>query len=389
MSEKTKIVRIFSRLNIGGPSIHVVLLSQEVNKNFETILITGQVHPEEGDMSYLLNKKEGYRHIFIPELGRRIHIWNDCIAFLKVLKILFHEKPQILHTHTAKAGFLGRLAALLVGVPVRIHTYHGHLFEGYYGKLGSSLIKWVEKILGLCTTQVIAISPKQKEDLQKFGILKAEKISVIPLGFDLASFERGDLHRDSIKQRLGIPLNKYCIGVIGRLVPIKNHSLFLRIAKCVLDEREDVHFLIVGDGISYETIYEEAKKLGILEHLSFLHWQRDLKPIYSILDIVLLTSLNEGTPVSLIEAEAHGVSVIATKVGGVEDVVLSEKSGYVVPLDDEEGFRDKIFLLLNNPDLRKRMGLCGKQFVFDHFGKKRLIRDMERLYQKLLGQRQR
>lgn len=387
--KKIKIVRLFSRLNIGGPSRHVTLLSGELPSSYETILVTGSVDPREGDMSYLLQESKAYRHIFIPELGRTIHVWRDFIAFYKIVKLLIREKPDIVHTHTAKAGFLGRLAAIVTRVPIRIHTFHGHTFNGYFNSFKTRVIIEIEKILAHFTTMIIAISDRQKEDLvHKYKIASQNKVSIVPLGFDLDSFDGYVVNDVELKQKFQLPLNKYIIGMIGRLVPIKNHQLFLNIAEKMTRIRQDVHFVIVGDGECYQSIEDEIEKMNIKKCCSLLGWQKELKSIYSILDIVCLTSLNEGTPVSLIEAQACGKVVVATDVGGIEDIVLPGKNGYVVSLNDEEGFVQFIVSLLDNPGMRQKMGEYGKKFVWTNFGKEKLLTNMDRLYFRLLGQRE-
>ncbi len=383
--KKIKVVRIFSRLNIGGPSLQVVLLSEYLSSTYETILVTGSVDTQEGDMSYLLRDQKKYRHIFIPELGRSIHFWRDFVAFYKLVKLLMDEKPDVVHTHTAKAGVLGRLAAILTRVPVRIHTFHGHTFSGYFNPFKTFIIIEAERILAYFTTKIIAISLRQKEDLvSKYKIASENKILIIPLGFDLSRFVKPWVETLEVKQKFQLPMNKYMIGIVGRLVPIKNHRLFLKIAKNIIRMRQDVHFVIVGDGECYGLIKDEIKNMGIENHCSLLGWQKELKSIYAILDVVCLTSLNEGTPVSLIEAQACGKVVIATDVGGVEDIVLSGKNGYVVSLNDEDGFVKLIVSLLDNPGLRQTMGEYGKEFVWNNFGKERLLRDVDSLYSKLL-----
>ena len=333
----------------------------------------------------MLEPNPRYRHIFIPELGREVRVWKDVAAFWKVWKILKTEKPDILHTHTSKAGIIGRLAAICSRVPVRVHTFHGHVFEGYYGRLVSSLIRMVEKILGYFTTRIIAISQKQKEDLvTKYRIAPAHKISVVPLGFDLKKFEGNGVSKMDIKHKLNLPASKFCVGIIGRLAPIKNHQLFLRVIKRILKKRDDVHFLIVGNGSCYAALYEIAKFENLLPNLSFLSWQKDLKPIYEILDVICLTSFNEGTPVSLIEAQACGVPIVSTRVGGTPDIVFSGKNGYLLSPDDEAGFETHILKLLDNSELRQRMSVFGRNYALNNFDKGRLLMDIDNLYLELL-----
>lgn len=385
---KPKIVRIFSRLNIGGPSIHVVLLSEKLSSKYETILVTGKVQDSEGDMSYLLEEKYSFHHVFIPELGRNIHLWSDWVAFWKIFRLLLREKPAIVHTHTSKAGVLGRIASVLAGVPIRIHTFHGHLFEGYFGKLKTFLIIMAERILAHFTTAIVAISESQKRDLtQRFGICWEKKAVVIRLGFDLTPFqvqkERADSER--LRQRFGLPKDRYLIGLVARLIPVKNHASFLRIAKKVLLQRKDVHFVMVGDGELKDSLKQQISGLEIDPYISSLSWQKEVKLIYDALDIVCLTSLNEGTPVSLIEAQACGKPVVAFRVGGVEDVIVSGKSGHLVEAGDERAFSERILSLLAHPEQKAEMGDFGKKVILENFHEGRLITEMDQLYQDCLA----
>jgi len=380
-----KVFRIFSRLNIGGPSQHVILLSDGLPPIYETTLITGKVGSGEGNMSYLLDSKRNYRHIFISELGRELHPFKDILALWRIWRLLKKEKPDIIHTHTSKAGVLGRVAAMGAGVPIRVHTFHGHIFQNYYGKTKTFLIKLAEKILAYFTTHIVAISAKQREDLvNTFKITSKHKISVIPLGFDLRAYNKNDDTTKESRQKWDISKNKFCIGIVGRLVPIKNHTFFLRVARQLLNIRKDIQFFIIGDGPCYHSLYREAKEMNITKNVSFLGWQKDLTSIYPMLDIVCLTSQNEGTPVSLIEAQAFGIPVIATDVGGTSDIVFPEKNGFLISPNNDQDLKDKILFLLDRPSLRKEMGSFGKKFVLENFDKARLLSDVDHLYLKLL-----
>jgi len=380
-----KVVRIFSRLNIGGPSIHVTLLSEGLQSPYSTILVTGKVGDEEGDMSYLLKDDLSYRHLYIKELGRELHFWSDVVAFWKIFRLLRSEKPDILHTHTSKAGLLGRLAGFLARVPIRIHTFHGHLFHNYYSGLKSHLIRWVERALGWITTHTIAISPTQKRDLvERYRIVSSRRTSVVPLGFDLSQFKEQTESAEQVRQKFGLPVSKFVVTIVGRLVPIKNHALFLKVALQVLKDRQDVHFVIAGDGPSLGDLTSQVQGMGLKEHVTFLGWQKECAPIYHLSDIICLTSLNEGTPVSLIEAQAAATPVITTAVGGVEDIVFPGENGYVLSLDDVEGFAAKILYLLDRPELRRKMAEYGRAFVLDKYDKKRLFTDIDQLYARLL-----
>lgn len=382
-----KIVRIFSRLNIGGPAIHVVLLSKKLSPKYETILVTGKIGPSEGDMSYLLNAGDPFHHVFIPELGRNIHIWKDLIAFWKIFRLLCRYKPDIIHTHTAKAGLLGRLAAILARVPIRVHTFHGHLFSHYFHPFKTGLLLVVERWLSRLTSAIVAISESQKRELvQKFKIAKASKIEVVQLGFDLPCHsEQSEESRRDLRQKFNLPSDCFCVGIVGRLILIKNHSAFLRIAKETLKHKKGVHFLMVGDGECRGDLVRQIAELDMQDQVSLISWQKELKSLYDLFDVVCLTSLNEGTPVSLIEAQACGKPVVAFRAGGIEDVVSDHQSGYLIPLNDERLFAEKILFLLDHPEKRREMGEFGKKRVFENFHEKRLVREVDQLYQRLLS----
>ena len=387
-NQKPKIVRIFSRLNIGGPSLQVTLLSEALSPHYDTVLVTGAVEKIEGDMSYLIQKPTHFRHHFISELGRNVQFGKDIIAFWKIFCLLKREKPLVVHTHTSKAGVLGRIAAFLAGVPVIVHTFHGHVFEGYYGRIKSCVIIFLERSLAFFSSKIIAISLKQRDDLvMRFRVAGFHKVSVIPLGFNLAPFYENNTDTTSARKNLGLPLHSYCIGIVGRLVPIKNHHFFLKICKEISVIRKDVHFVIVGDGECYSSLIQQVKYFNLEERISFLGWQKNMPLVYRAFDIVMLTSLNEGTPVSLIEAQASACPVIASRVGGTEDVVSSGKTGYVLPVHEKKAFVEAIAELLENDDKRRRMGDEGRELMKKKFDQINLVSNVSHLYSDLLKEK--
>jgi len=390
--KKIKILRIIARLNIGGPAIHTILLTEGLNRNkFETSLVCGSTGKNEGDMVYYALEKNIKPH-FIPELKRELNLFNDITAFRKIYHIIKTQQPDIIHTHTAKAGTLGRLAGITYnffnhGRKVKlIHTFHGHIFEGYFNKIKSKLFILIERFLGLFTCKIITVSESVKNELISLGIAEKDKFRVIPLGFELDKF-------------LNIPLKENAvlnIGIVGRLVTVKNHQLFLEAAARVVRDNPQMklRFKIIGDGELRPELEEYARKLSLNTQLDFLGWQDDLASIYSNLDIVALTSVNEGTPVSLIEAMASVRAVVATDVGGVRDLLGREtdigikpkadfkilERGIIVKSQDSFSFAAALTLLLQNNKLREDLGLASREFVKKGFSKERLIKDMEELY---------
>jgi len=394
--KKIKILRIIARLNIGGPAIHAVLLIQGLDKNrFESLLVCGRISPAEGDMFYYAVEK-GVQPYFISEIQREPDFIKDVIAFKKIYNIIRKEKPDIVHTHTAKAGFLGRLAGIVYNFftiitykkrTKLIHTFHGHIFSGYFNKFQTRLFVYIERFLALFTSKIITVSEANKNGLVSLGICPPRKVQVIPLGFELGEF-------------LSIPIadrDIAAIGIIGRLVPIKNHRLFLESAARVIKDnpQKKLRFKIIGDGELREDLEGYSHKLELDGKLEFLGWQRDLARIYSDLDIVCLTSLNEGTPVSLIEAMACARAVVATEVGGVPDLLGEEittgikqsgnfkilERGITVASPDADSFSAAINFMLQDTELRKNMCLGARKYVEGKFTKKRLISDIERLYE--------
>lgn len=377
-----KILRIITRLNIGGPAIHAILLTQGLG--FKTQLVTGSIGEGEGDMSYLAQEK-GVRPILIPELGRNIRWDDDIAAFFKLYRLIKREKPYIIHTHMAKAGTLGRLAGVIAKVPIRIHTFHGHVFQGYFNPLATKLFIIIEKVLARFCQRLVTISPTQYHQLcYDYKIAPRDRFVLIPLGFDLTPFLNSESQAGKLREELGIPPKTYLIGIIGRLTPVKNHRLFFRAAWEVLKREPEVKFLVVGGGELLKELNAFVKKLGIEEKVIFLGWRRDMDLIYADLDVVVLTSINEGTPVTLIEAMASAKPVVATRVGGVPDVVKDGVTGILVPPEDVIGLTQGILKLLEDKKLREDLGRAGREFVRERFSKDRLIRDMENLYTTIL-----
>jgi glycosyltransferase involved in cell wall biosynthesis len=324
MKRKIKVLRIITRLNIGGPAKHVVLLTQGLNNDvFESVLACGSLGRGEGDMlGYALEKGVNLRTIL--ELRREVNLLLDLGALLKIILMIIKEKPDIIHTHTAKAGSLGRAAGILYNlIPFKrktflVHTFHGHIFDGYFGKVEARAYLFIEKILAFFTDRIVAVSASVRDELISLGIADEAKIYIISLGLELNEL-----------LDINIPLEKKSgvrVGIIGRLVPVKNLRLFLDAALIVTRRNPDlkVRFVIAGDGELRDDLRGYAARLGLNEHVDFLGWQKELKKLYASLDIVSLTSLNEGTPVSLIEGMASARPIVATCVGGVKDLMGKE-----------------------------------------------------------------
>lgn len=383
--KKIKILRIVARLNIGGPAIHTILLSAGLDKNsFETLLVTGRPGEREGDMFFLAEEKN-VRPIIIPELGRSLNPFKDLVSFWKIFFLINREKPDIIHTHTAKAGALGRLAGLLYKClhpnrPVKlVHTFHGHVLHGYFGRLKSAIFIRIERALALFTDRIIAVSESVKKELIRLKVARKDKIVTVPLGLELGNFL--EIKRNGVTRT-----GSKTIATVGRMVPVKNQKMFLEAAKRVkelIGSRQGVKFLVIGDGPLRGNLEDYARRLGIDQDVVFTGWVKDLAGMYRDIDIVTLTSFNEGTPVALIEAQAAGCPCVATDVGGVADVIAQGKNGFLSPAQETESFARQLLKLLQEPDLARSMGEYGRKTVRDRFAKERLVGDIEGLYREL------
>ena len=342
MSKKIKILRIINRFNLGGPTFNAAYLTKYLGDDFETLLVGGEKDDSEESSEFILENLN-LTPIIIPEMKREINFKEDKIAYKKLKKIIKEFQPDIVHTHASKAGFLGRRAAYKCNVPVIIHTFHGHVFHSYFGKAKTAFYKNIERYLAKKSTAIIAISEIQKHELvNEYNICKSNKVKVIPLGFDLSRFQENKLgKRIDFRKKYLLNEDEIAIGIVGRLVPIKNHTLFIDAIDQILTKTsKKIRVFIIGDGEEKENLLKhcEEKKLDFTEFtvsprkatITFTSWIKNVDWANAGLDIVALSSLNEGTPVSLIEAQASNKAIVTTNVGGVENVVLKNKSGFIV-----------------------------------------------------------
>jgi glycosyltransferase involved in cell wall biosynthesis len=333
-------------------------------------------------------------------MKRSISPYNDWAAYNKLKKLIKEFKPDIVHTHAAKSGALGRLAAKHSNVPVIVHTFHGHIFHSYFNSVKTNFFIRTERYLAGLSDAIVAISDVQKKELSgDFRIAAADKFRVIPLGLDLDNFIiNQEEKRNKFREEFGLADDIVAIGIIGRLVPIKNHSLFIKGLKYVLDNTSvKIKAFIIGDGESRTVIEQMANDLGIKytkqtdgthpHPLIFTSWRTDIDTIFSGLDVIALTSLNEGTPVSLIEAQAAGKPIVSTRVGGIADVVLENQTALLSEITDEKTFSNNLLRLVNDPELRKKFSNAGKDHVVSKFSYHRLVNDMSGLYHDLLDKK--
>jgi glycosyltransferase involved in cell wall biosynthesis len=396
-----KIFRLIARLNVGGPARHVVWLTKFLqNEEFQSILATGTVPEGEEDMSYFATQN-GVEPLFIPEMSRELSP-KDIISLWKVFKQIWREKPQIIHTHTAKAGTIGRIAGLLYRLTFHrvkiVHTFHGHVFHSYYGKRKTQVFLLIEKTLArFATDKIVVISQQQFSEIhEQFGVGKREQFEIIPLGIDLSAFENTDEKKNILRNEIGAKDDEILVGLVGRLTEIKNISLFLQIAKLYKESSSEVKlkFIIIGDGNVRKNLEREAETLDIADVVVFLGNRNDADIFYAGLDIVALTSLNEGTPLSLIEAMANKKSVISTEVGGVVDLLGQvnkefnsfkvRQRGISVESNNAKGFLDGLLYLANSEKLQVELKSNGRQFILGNYSKERLLNDVTTLYRKII-----
>lgn len=392
-----KVLRILNRLIIGGPLLNAAYLTKYLSPEFETLLVVGEKESHEKDASFITDAL-GVKPLYLPEMGRSINPLRDYSAFRRMKDIIKEFKPDIVHTHAAKPGAIGRMAAHQLKVPVIVHTYHGHVFHSYFNSTKTRLILEAERFFAKRSSAIIAISNvQQKELVEDFKIAPADKFRMIPLGLDLDIFSADyEAKRKKFRDEFNLTDDVIAIAIIGRLVPVKNHTLFLEGLKHVLDNStRKVKAFIVGDGETRHSLEAKAKEFGIefsgendTSHphpLIFTSWRSDVDVINAGVDIIALTSFNEGTPVSLIEAQAANNPIVSTSVGGISDVVLEGKSGLLSPLSDNKQFCSNLLELVNNDELRISLSQQGNSFVKEQFSYQRLMKDMSLLYNKLLA----
>lgn len=393
---------MITRLNVGGPARHVVWLTSAMNNDeFETLLVTGAVPPGEDDLADFASA-HGVVPVTIKQMTREISA-GDARTIWKVYRLLVRFRPDVVHTHTAKAGTVGRLAgliycyltpALLLGKPRRcrfVHTYHGHIFHSYYGRLKTTVFLTIERILArIVTDRIIVLSDQQFREIHEdFRIGRREQFAIVPLGIDLTTIRSDSGVRHRLREFLRTTDSETLVGIVGRLTPIKNQDLFLRVATHF---GSDVRFAIFGDGADRPKLERRVSELQLGDRMRFAG-VRTPAEIYASIDIVALTSLNEGTPLALLEAMANEIPIISTAVGGVvdllgsvEETVSAGNTGYeirergiTVKSMDEAGLVAGLARLIRDGELRRRLSERGLQFVENNYSKERLVTDIIRL----------
>jgi glycosyltransferase involved in cell wall biosynthesis len=403
MTTTRRILRIIARLNTGGPAIHTVLLTAGLQEGrWQSRLVTGLVDPGEGDMGYFAESHHVVP-IIVPALGRSVKLSSDLRAFVALFRLMWRERPDIVHTHTTKAGAFGRAAGLLYNLlaPLGrrrrarlVHTFHGHLFHGYFSAPVTQVLIWGERILALFSHRIITVSGAVRDELvHRYRICAADKVSVVSLGFDFGWTARIDEWTGSLRREFAVRRSAVVVGIVGRLTEIKNHTLlFSAISRM---KRDNIVTLVLGDGELRGDLEAAVRMRDLDREVVFTGWQRDQARMFADLDIVCLTSRNEGTPVALIEAMAAGRPFVATNVGGVVDLMVGEPvahsagfgvyaNGILVPPEAPDVLAAALTHLIDRADLRRAMGAVGQAAVLKRFGKERLLEEMEAIYCRLL-----
>lgn len=379
-----RILRIIARLNIGGPAIHVTLLTKKFGApDYESKLVCGSIDAQEGDMTYFA-REHGVEPQIIPGLGREINPLVDLRVIWSLYRLMREYQPDIVHTHTAKAGFVGRVAAWLAGVPVIVHTFHGHVFHGYFGAFKTGVFIWVERLTARVSDTIITLTTGLRRELaEEYRITRKGRITVLPLGLDLDAFAQTPRHQGAFRREWNIPTDAPLIGIVGRMVPVKNHGLFLAAAAKIKAQRPEARFAIIGDGETRALTESEVDMLGLRDSVTFTGWQKVVTAIYSDLDVLVISSHNEGTPVSVIESLAAQCPVVATEVGGLPDLLEGGKLGRMVPPRNAEALADAILDTLDNPPDATH----ASQVMVERYGIDRLVSDLDSLYRGLLSKK--
>jgi glycosyltransferase involved in cell wall biosynthesis len=373
---RSQVVRLITRLNVGGPARQALLLTRDIGEEFPTVLAAGRPAATEGELG------DDQVPVHYVPLTRPLNPQMDLRAVSAIRRLLGDTRARLLHTHMAKAGTVGRVAAASMGDrPRTVHTFHGHVLEGYFNPAVQRIFVEMERGLARRTDAIVAVSPEVRDSLQALGIGRRRTFHVIPLGLDLDGFLAVDRPQGALRSALGIAPEAPLIGAVGRLVPIKANEVLLEAVARV----PGLHLALIGDGEDRPRLTQRAEAMGLAGRVHFTGWWPDIPGAVSDLDLVVLTSNNEGTPVALIEAHAAGKAVVATDVGGVRHVVTNGVTGWLAAAGDAPGIAALIEGALADPVRLRAFGAAGRQSVRERFGKDRLLGDVRDLYADLLG----
>jgi len=384
-----RVLRVIARLNVGGPALHVTYLTRGLTeRGYETTLVAGDVGRGEESMAFVA-EQAGVDVLRLPGLSRDLSPVRDLVSAWRLARIIRRLEPDILHTHTAKAGAIGRAATMLALSRRRrvvVHTFHGHVLRGYFGRAGALLFRMIEMVLARATDRLVAVSPEVRDELVALGVAPRRKFSVIRLGIELEPRVAFDGDTAEVRRRHAIPASKFVVGWFGRITAVKRTDDLLTMLTGLRERGVDAMLLIVGDGDDRGRLEQRAHDLGIARSCLFLGYQEDVAPWYAVCDAVILTSAHEGTPVTIIEALAAGRPVVATRVGGIPDVVDEGETGFLVRQGDTHAMAERLEILARDPERRVAMGQEGRVRMLQRYAVERLVADVDALYRELLGE---
>jgi len=383
-NNRIKVAHVITRMDWGGsPDIVRIICTYLDPAAYDVRLIFGEtLHPSARTQVFLIDFTG--KVVIIPQLKRKVNLLHDLQAFIKLYVLFRREKFDIVHTHTAKAGALGRFAAFLSGRPVIIHTPHGHNFYGYFPKIGSFCIVLIEKFLACFTDRIIALTELEKIDFIKFRAAAAQKLSVIHQGLELGRYVQARSNTGALREAFGIGQDERVVGMIGRLEPVKGPDYFIEAAALIAAKNKKIKFIIAGEGSLKEKLKARAGELGIHDKVIFTGWREDVPEILALLDVLVLPSLNEAVGMVLLEAGAAGVAVVAAKVGGVPEIVRDQQTGLLVPAGSLDGIARAVNELLSDHQKRQAMGQAAAAWVEGKFKAEDMAGDLSGLYQELL-----
>ena len=393
VAEPVKVLRVIARLNVGGPALHVAYLTAGLaERGYETTLVAGTLARGEESMAGV-SEARGVRIETLPALHREIGPLRDAQAILRLARLIRDERPTILHTHTAKAGAVGRIAALLAGTarpPIIVHTFHGHVLRGYFNPLTTLAFRTLERWLARITTVLVAVSPEVRDDLVKLRVAPASKFRIVRLGIELDERTGGNEDaRAETRRQLGVPPDAFIVGWVGRMTAVKRTDDVIRALRGLVDRGVDAYLCLVGDGPDRDHLERYAHELGVVKRCLFMGYQQDVAQFYGAIDALLLPSVNEGTPVSVIESLAAQRPAVATRVGGTPDVIRDGIDGFLVEVGDADALSERLAELAADPERRAQMGADGRERVLERYAVERLVDDIDRLYRSLLDARAR
>jgi glycosyltransferase involved in cell wall biosynthesis len=389
VAERIKVLRVIARLNVGGPALHVAYLSAGLaDRGYDTTLVAGSLARGEESMAQAAEQR-GVKVVALDELHREVAPLNDIRAIVHLAKLIRRERPDILHTHTAKAGAVGRVAALLSGSArpaIIVHTFHGHVLRGYFNPLTTFGFRLLERWLATFTTALIAVSPEVRDDLVRLGVAPARKFAIVRLGIQLDERIGADAGaREETRRILGVSQDAFVVGWVGRMTAVKRTDDVLRALKGLVDRGVDAYLCLVGDGPDRDHLERYAHELGIVRRCLFLGYQDEVGRFYQAIDALILPSTNEGTPVSVIEALAAQRPAVATRVGGIPDVIRAGIDGFLVDVGDADALAEQLAVLARDPARRAEMGAEGRANVLERYAVERLVDDVDLLYRSLLA----